>query len=570
MAARAVAKGAPKYVTLEELPWLPLTSMTKCDEKKPTCGTCARLGIVCESVELDLKFRVVTALPPKKTGPKTGPAESDSSRLGLQPFSQHSRSSQIPNINLVHSLQHTDRDVFYSTYWEDHCLPALHPIFRSASELLGFPALKDTILALSSCNISRIDAERKYSTSFATMGTFSPNLIHQTRSQLYYSSAIKRFISLSQDDYRNNATQILTILVIFGYIEASMGNFDGYYCHVQGLSAFLVKLRETTGDSQYRALLTTWLQSQFLVWWARTYFSSLDVQRNLPSIAFPRDLERTSGSLHDLRAVALSILCESHRLNVKETLKHWKDQTDTDPVSLASDLPSDRYDTEDRLARLEHESKRLDEWLLYLPPSQQPLVVDASETSPIYFQAHDAAVNFAYYVVARIMQCTSFLHNLPSRDPQRLGSECLETEPWARLLLRIAKGTDMQTSIIRNNYTIGFSGLLLAASLRCQDLSLGMQIEKWLQTLEDKQPTEEGAFPVYQTLAVVKAINRQRKMGRDVFGVSQPMDDGGGTPKFTHYNSQMITTILVHGKWRATGNLFTECIDLYVGYGNGI
>ncbi|KAJ6012419.1 hypothetical protein N7522_002774 [Penicillium canescens] len=524
---------------------------TKCDEKKPTCETCARLGIVCESVKLDLKFRVVTALPPKKTHPKTGPAEPDSSRLELQLFSQHSRSSQIPNINLVHSLQHTDRDVFYSTYWEDHCLPALHPIFRSASELLGFPALKDAILALSSCNISRINAERKHSTSFATMGTFSPNLIHQTRSQLYYSSAIKRFISLTQDDYRNNATQILTILVIFGYIEASMGNFDGYYCHVQGLSAFLVELRETTGDSLYRALLITWLQSQFLVWWARAYFSSLDVQRNLPSIAFPKGLEGTSGSLHDLRAVALSILCESHRLNVKETLKHWKDQTDSKTASLASDLPSDRYDTEDYLARLEDESKRLDENIAHL-------------------FSHDAALNFAYYVVARIMQCTSFLHNLPSRDLLHLGSECLEIELWARLLLRIAQGTDMQMSIIRNNYAIGFSGLLLAASLRCQDLSLGMQIEKWLQTLEDKHPTEEGAFPVYQTLAVVKAINWQRKMGRDVFGVSQPMDDGGGTPKFTHYNSQMITTILVHGKWRATGDLFTECIDLYVGYGNGV
>ncbi|KAJ5209939.1 hypothetical protein N7491_009749 [Penicillium cf. griseofulvum] len=502
--------------------------MTKCDEKKPACGTCVRLGIVCESVKLDLKFRVVTAPPPKKTGARTEPAKPDSSRLGLQLFSQHSRSSQIPNINLAHSLQHTDRDVFYSTYWEDHCLPALHPIFRCATELLGFPALKDTILALSSCNISRIYAERKFSTSFATMGTLSPNLIHQTRSQLYYSSAIKRFISLTQDDHRNNAAEVLTILVLFGYIEASMGNFDGYYCHVQGLSAFLVELRETTGYSLYRSLLISWLQSQFLVWWARTYFSSLDVQLNMPSIDFPGDLEGTSDCLHDLRAVVLSILCESHRLNVKETLKHWRDQTGFEPA-LASDLQSDRDDMEGRLARLEDESKRLDEWLLYLPPSEQPPVGDASETLPILFQAHDAALNFAYYVVARIMQCTSFLHNLPCRDAQHLGR---------------------------------FSGLLLAASLRCQDLSLGMQIEKWLQTLEEKQPTEEGAFPVYQALAVVKAINRQRTMGRDVFGVSQAMDDGGGMPKFTHYNSQMITTILVHGKWRSTGDLFTECIDL--------
>ena len=119
----------------------------------------------------------------------------------------------------------------------------------------------------------------------------------------------------------------------------------------------------------------------------------------------------------------------------------------------------------------------------------------------------------------------------------------------------------MHTSVIRNNYTIGFSGLLLAASLRCQNPSLGMEIEQWLQTLEKMKPTEEGAFPVYQALAVVKAVNQQRRIGRDVFGVSQPMDDGGGTPKFTGYNSQMITTILVHGKCRDVGTLFTDSID---------
>jgi hypothetical protein len=62
----------------------------------------------------------------------------------------------------------------------------------------------------------------------------------------------------------------------------------------------------------------------------------------------------------------------------------------------------------------------------------------------------------------------------------------------------------MHISIARNNYTIGFSGLLLAPSLRCQDVRLAMQIETWLHALEGSQPTEEeGAFPVYQALAVV-------------------------------------------------------------------
>lgn len=248
----------------------------------------------------------MTAASAKKRGP--GSAEPESSRLGQQLSSKHRQGSRLPDIELIHSLQHTDRDIFYSTYWEDHCLPALHPIFRPVSELMGLPAVRDAILALSSCNLGRVNAERKHSKSTAVVGTFSPSLSHLTRSQLYYSSAIKRFISFTPDDYRNSAVQVLTILVIFGYIEAAMGNFDGYYRHVQGMSAFLVGLHDATGHALFRALLTAWLQSQFLVRWARTYFSSLDVHQRLASIPFPADLEGTCSSLYDRRAVALSIL----------------------------------------------------------------------------------------------------------------------------------------------------------------------------------------------------------------------------------------------------------------------
>lgn len=546
--------------------WHPLglvkTALTsrKCDERKPECGTCARLGKVCESVKPHYKFQMVT-VPPTKAGSKTEPCSHGASHTEQQLLNQYSQGPKIQNVDLIRSLQYTDRDIFYLTYWEDHCLPALHPIFYSASRLLELPVLKIAILALSSCNISRIDAERKLSRSIDTTGSFSPSLTHQTRSQVYYFSAIRKFSSLTQVDYENNTTLVLIIPLLFGYIEASMGNFEGFYCHVRGISSFLIELRQTTGSPLFRDLLTASLQTQFLVWWARAYFSSLDVQRQLPSIVFPKDLEGFSGSLHERRAVALSILCESHRLNVKGTLTHWKNQEDPRPISLIGDLLAYGHEFHGMFVQLEKESKRLDDWLSYLPPSEQPLAGNASESSPVLFQSHDAALNFAYCVVARIMQCTNFLHKISSRDSHHLGSECLEMEPWVRLLLRIARGTDMHTSVIRNNYTIGLSGLLLAASLRCQNSSLGMEIEQWLQTLENMKPTEEGAFPVYQALAVVKAVNQQRRIGRDVFGVSQPMDDGGGTPKFTGYNSQMITTLLVHGKCRDVGTLFTDSID---------
>lgn len=500
---------------------------------------------------------------PPAIGTQTNLSDSDATSSASQISSpgDDSHYHEHPTLSgsLVRSLQHTERDVFYSTYWEDHCLPALPPMFRSMTELLSFAPLRGAILALSACNISRIQAERKSSASLMSTGTYRPNLQHQTRSQLYYSSAIKKFTALTPDDYSNNLPLILAILVTFGYIESSMGNFDGFNCHVQGLSAFLLELREGTKDPLIRDLLAAWFQSQFLVWWARLYFSSFDVQRHLPSIQMPSVLSESPGSLHERRAVVLGILCESHQLNTKETLGYW------DESEMLSMAPFPVSQVESRplwVVQLEEASNKLDAWIMHLPQSEQPIEDAVSLISPILFQSHGAALNFAYYVTARIMQCTSFLYSLQAYDPQSLHNGCFETENWVRLLLQITQGVDMHTSITMNTYTIGFSGLLLAASLRCQDLSLGLEIEQWLQNLKSMQPTEEGAFPIYQTLAVVKAINRQRMLGRDVFCVSQPVDDGGGSPKFHGYNSQLISSLLMHGRWRDSGDFFTEKMEL--------
>ncbi|CAG8927929.1 unnamed protein product [Penicillium salamii] len=531
-----------------------LTAQLKCDEKTPVCGTCFRLGKPCERVRPELKFHVVTA-------PTTGSTVASSSKFKAteEPIyktdSELSYSLPTPSGDLVRSLQHTERDVFYSTYWEDRCLPALPPMFRSITGLLDFAPLRGAVLALSACNISRIQAEPKSSANIVSSSSYRPSLQHQTRSQLYYSSAIKNFTSLTSHDYNNNLHLILVILVTFGYLESSMGNFHGFNCHVQGLSGFLVELRQATEDPLIRDLLAAWFQSQFLVWWARTYFSSLEVQRHLPSIHLPAVFSESPGSLYERRAVVLSMLCESHRVNTKETLGRWAWSV-TNPESF-------HVETKPPWAvELENASKRLDTWILHLPLSEQPIKEATSSHSPILFQSHDAALNFAYYATARIMQCLSFLYSLQTHDSRGLFNGCAETEKWVLLLLQIAQGVDLRTSITMNTYTIGFSGLLLAASLRCQDLSLGVRIEQWLQNLESMQPTEEGAFPVYQTLAVVKAINQQRMIGRDVFGVSQPVDDGGGTPKFYGYNSQMIRSLLMHGRCRASGEFFTENMEL--------
>ncbi|PYH76822.1 hypothetical protein BO82DRAFT_346236 [Aspergillus uvarum CBS 121591] len=489
---------------------------TKCDEQKPACGTCVRLEKECEYVKPGLRFQIVTGQRSRSpSSSETSPNATAQELAGDQGSSTQTRQRlRIETGSLVKSLQTTERDIFYTTYWEDRCLPALHPVFHSTTLLVpDMSIIRDAVLALSSCNISRLRGERKVLTT-AVMGPWSPSLAHQNASHLYYSSAIRRLATLTSVDLDHNKTVILTTLVLFAHLESAMGNFAGFCCHVQGIMN-LLEWRQGVADPTIKSLLTSWMQIRYVV----------------------------------------CIMCESHRLNFNAVLQYCRGQMS--PLGTGDDPAT-------CISRLRQQAAKLDEWRAHLPPAEQPIYgpIDPTGSPTIHFSSHSAALNYAYYVVARIMQCSGFLTLLHNPHSTSLDYRPHEEDVWVPTLVRIAQGTDMQTSLTRNSYTIGFTGLLLAGILRCRNLSVGLEIEQWLQTLLDLQPTEEGAFPVYQTLSVVQAINRQRAVGRDVFAVTQPVDDGGGSPKVTAYNSQSISCLVFHGYCRQIGGVFEECVVL--------
>ncbi|GAD95737.1 hypothetical protein PVAR5_4383 [Paecilomyces variotii No. 5] len=468
----------------------------------------------------------------------------------------------IPNLAIVSSLRNSEREIFYSTYWEDRCLPSLHPTFQKVSHLIReFAILNEAVLSLSACNMSRSNAEQRSLSPVSFMGAFSPDLTHQTRSEFYYSSAIKRFVQLNARDIQSKQLIIFIVLVLFALLESARGNFEAFYCHVRGLTTLMGgKLSYPNHDPIVNGLLTALMQMQYWIWWARVYFSSLDVQLEPYPIVLPGGLARCGDNLYERRVAVLGILHESHQLHSRALLQHWNH----DSQSTGIDLP--RYSK-----LLEEEGKKLDKWVSGLPSSDQPLRYSSLEddygldtlTKAELFQSHEAALNYAYYIIARITQCTGSLCLLSNHSQNAIRHDH-EEQYWVRRLLGVAKGMDMKTCIARNTYTIGISGLLMAALLRCQDQHLGLWIEGWLLTLENIHPTEEGSFPVYQLSTVARAVNQQRLMGRDVFGVSLPVDDGGGSPKLRYYNSQLISALLIHGRHRASGELYTDYVALGV------
>lgn len=442
----------------------------------------------------------------------------------------------------------------------------MHPIFQVLSRKFDdHSILTDATLALSSCSFSRLHPEQKVSVT-NEMGSFSPHLIHQTRSQLYYSSAIGRFTSFSETDFLDNPTMVLTVLIVFAHIECSMGNFQGFYCHERGIISLLSHI-QIGSKTNLESLLAAWLQVRMVVWWARAYFCSLDVQRHLPSPLPPGVTVEGLAALQAQRVTVLSIMCESHRINFSALLRHW-DTGDFNTHAKGSYATDEEF--EKTCFSLSQQGEKLDRWLEALPTSDLPInepndsqeARDRDHLTPIFFRSHEAALNFAYYTVGRILQCTGLLQTLQKSGAPYVPYQCHREESWTRLLVRIARGAKSETSLRMNSYTIGFSGLLLTALLRCQSQSLALEIRAWLQDLEVLKPTEEGAFPLYQTLRVVNTINLQKMTQRDVFAVTLPVDDEGGTPKVNAYNSQPISSLLFHGIDRHSGDLFTDCLPV--------
>lgn len=205
-------------------------------------------------------------------------------------------------------------------------------------------------------------------------------------------------------------------------------------------------------------------------------------------------------------------------------------------------------DVSEYIAMLENQGQKLDDWesrLLPLELPAEPLEDEFSTIRPLLFTSHDNAMNYAYYVVARIMQCTDNLVNLKRQMPDKTQN----TAYWLTILLRVIAGLDKTSCSRLNIYSIGVSSLLLACLPRCPDPAIGSWIEAWLLDLLASSVLEEGSFPVAQALAVARLVNGERNAGNEVCAIGLVEDDGGGGGKYDSYNSQFIDRVVVRG-WR--------------------
>ncbi|OTB02569.1 hypothetical protein M426DRAFT_193768 [Hypoxylon sp. CI-4A] len=526
----------------------------KCDEKKPACGACTRLGRHCEGYATKLEFRKVSF-------------RSSSSQNGRT-------HGMAPRVNMT---MRPTKESFYMCIWENQCTPALHPIFRRCACLLNTsPVITDAMMALSARQLSRMLPRERGFGSLGILGSsFGPDPEQRNNSEEFSSSAMRNVARWTRADLEGNSTTTLAVLVLFCHLESLMSNFQGFYLHSAAIETFMESQHShaTQRDSNGASLSAAWTQTKLHNWWRRFHFSTPYFQRNHPSLMILPTMLNQLAIASNSRVSVLTILCESYRLTAASFMRHY-DAADIKLSALPSTLPHpSSKSSSPPEEQLDSYRAALNSWFTQLAPSEfpiDPFCTSRSGTNwdspdlqilPLHFHSHDAAMNFAYYVVTQVVQCSKHPGVFqPYNEQMETGDASSPLESWITILLRIAVGINWENCVKLNMYTIGLSSMLLACVLRSSSLGIGLWMEDWLNQRYQEGCLEEGSFPIYQILQVLGIINQERRQGRHVYAICQPIDDGGGVGKFDSYNSQRLESVLVYGWYVNSSTLYSRYV----------
>lgn len=435
--------------------------------------------------------------------------------------------------------------------------------------------ITDTMATLAASRMSRKLPQRRLFVSSDSPGLyFRPDFGHEAFSSELYGSALRRMSCWSSENFDSNPMLAFAALVLFCYVESSMGYFKGFYIHSQGIEKLLKKSAHRIFPHG-TGLLAAWVEVKMQNWWRRAYFGVPEFFQDYATPLLRPELQFISNTGSGRTATILWILCESHRLNTAALISCWARQekgrqtreiTASACVYSADPAFEQPSNSSEIMAMIKMHSEKLDEWRASLPGSAEAemeanlslskyFVSKSPEDEALYFPSHQSAMNMAYYVVARVMHAVGPLQTFASTSVHNIDEQYEEIEAWIFVLLRIAAGISWEECVSLNAYAIGFAGLLLTCALSSRSLETGLWIQEWLENRLGQDGIEEGNFPIFQILEAVRLINRERRNGLDVVALFQTVNDEGGKGKFGSYSSQLISSMLVYGRCRSTGEL---------------
>lgn len=634
-------------------------TLLQCDERKPNCTACLRLGLPCELSKSSFRFvnespsnrksrpPGLGTHPPQSTLPVNASdgCESTSSDFSDQNLSSgvtsnHATGEQdlLPEANraasgaLVGTRELSTVELWFSSFvdfndpiastrigsslgeigvdpepqdeeysklqerlylhhWRQNVVTELPGAYQHIEDLVnGCSALRSAIIALSACDLAQMHVEvRCYTLGHSVRWDYGMNRAHERDARNWYNKATRELGKMKYD--KQEKVAVLATLLLFVHIEFYIGSFRGTAFHHHGIEHLLGADDKIWKNSVGKRLISAWVSARSQNWSCRVPFTLLGFEKTLGRLGVNVDLALDPSEARD-EAVTV-IMLQSWYLSLMVLFERYTGRGDMETISsrcfrdihqrikravtLGAWRLKDQITDEDYGELLQQQRMKLDKWYATLPLSQLPIELTNAESetcqspqldislisSCLKFHSQRAAIIYAYYIVARIVQSSEILDEYLTMEyfDKEVGKVSIEANHWLYMLVQVVSSLEIPKCVRYCTYAVGLCELIRMCQLRLprHSATICSLSDHLVKSFAVNCIPTDGHVLVSNFNYELKEIEEQRSRGRDLFYIIPRFSPDtalkANPPDFT------TSSAVVYGRDRASGKLFCDVLS---------
>ncbi|KAL4993336.1 hypothetical protein BDV10DRAFT_179375 [Aspergillus recurvatus] len=560
---------------------------TKCDEAKPHCHTCTRLGLPCAGYGGTVAFRdgtvavrervmrlnkrkeatsvhIMDRKQPRMDKPgnrdphpsladdipepvynvnPTWPWMAPEPHAGQTEVANHTPSPcpllasppneiiiPVASTNKIDTLTQPGDDVNVASL-SQHFPLSLSPVLREIWEGVGYshPVLRLSLLALGAVDKSDIqkDALELYSRALQAMTEYMPSRMEKVKV--------------------TDALVLLAVLTILQMLEMTFGSFLGGITHCKQADYIMTHYIQQlmawgTGCRMIRAWvpLKCWYSMQCAPWQEISHPFPAEIRGSLWDVLQPSTTSPDT---------LLALLCTARKLNLQLTLLRlfrrgvsrdgfhiWSRQLQLLGKQAPEKEEFEALTEEDILIGLAGLRARLDHWHSQQDVTDLPIVRATSERperllslhpslgpAPLVFRSSLATSNYLRYAAAQALASTESLEALLSSKP----GDPQAPDRWTRLTMQIIAGLETSLPLQEEGVSIGLVWILLnVVLLRGPGADIFHYLRAALPRLQEPGNSRCALCPFWVLGDVIQRIEDQHSRGRLVLHLESDIGAG--------------------------------------------
>ncbi|KAF4446380.1 hypothetical protein FALBO_17083 [Fusarium albosuccineum] len=467
------------------------TRRRKCDEAKPECANCVRLGFKCDGYGLRLRW---PGDPTEPNLPTLGAPVGPGTRRVLMPRATAPAPAPA-SLAMPGTLQFmpsfppgsNKRDAFLLHHFVIHASACLGPFSQDGTaDLWLHPFLRPAIMSLAAASLYQLHLiHRDDPTGF---------MIGSAEAQATSASAYKRHaISLYADAVKTLSSAglessdamglYLAASLLLSLFEWDLGSAVSYFAHLDGADAIVSQAFDNISKlSCGLSILQSWARMHQTRLTRQLPFRPLEQEKSGSShrktAALSNQILSGSASLLVLLAEASSLrnrlvlqtCLETDKSGHHSVLQFWREWYsevfDFPYVAEAHSDEEKELDKSELLDSLGQNETRLRAWRQSLPEAAQPIIPQTEPNEelsyrksplpqiiPWTFQDSGAALQYLSYIMGRILSSREILDLYMLGDHVPCSSEALH--PLVMNALSVIEALDPETSITHDVYGNG-------------------------------------------------------------------------------------------------------------------